>query len=214
MSGLPYNTTQITKFVALFVALCATKRGSQFATLQAQKPIRVSQNIISGHTRTGGTMKKLSVPMILALLLAILVVGTTLAASARKQLPLKGSFQALETYQPNLPTIFVTATGSGEATRLGRFTMSYEVTVNVQTGVGSGLSAHFVAANGDSLFAEGSGQATPTETPGVLKIVETYTITGGTGRFAGASGTFTVERMANQATGETSGTMGGTIILP
>jgi hypothetical protein len=159
-------------------------------------------------------MKKLSVPMIVAVLLAILVVGTTLAASARKPLPFKGSLQAVETHQPNLPTVFVTATGSGEATQLGRFTVSYEVTVNVQTGVGSGLSAHFVAANGDSLFAEGSGQATPTETPGVMKIVETYTIKGGTGRFADASGTFTVERTINQATKETSGTLNGQIVLP
>ena len=160
-------------------------------------------------------MKKMSVPMMIVLLLAVLLGSATLvAASARKQLPFKGSLQAVETYQPNLPTIFVTATGSGEATRLGRYTVSYEVTVNVQTGAGTGLSAHFVAANGDSLFAEGSGQATPTETPGVMRIVETYTITGGTGRFAGASGTFTVERMVNQATRETSGTMNGTIILP
>jgi hypothetical protein len=129
-------------------------------------------------------------------------------------MPLKGPFQAVETQQPNLPTVFVTATGSGEATRLGRFTVSYEGTVNVQTGASTGLSAHYTAANGDSLFAEGSGQATPTETPGVLKIVETYTITGGTGRFAGASGTFTVERTISQATKETSGTMNGTIIFP
>jgi hypothetical protein len=160
-------------------------------------------------------MKKRSTLLLVVSLLAILIVGTTLAAaSSSRPLPLRGSIEALETYQPNLPTVFVTAAGSGEATRLGRYTVSYEVTVNVQTGAGTGLSAHFVAANGDSLFAEGSGQATPTETPGVLKIIETYTITGGTGRFAGASGTITVERMANQATGETSGTMNGTIILP
>lgn len=161
-------------------------------------------------------MQKISVPTTITLLVAVVLVSTTLvaAASARKELPFKGSLEAVETYQPNLPTIFVTATGSGEATQLGRYTVSYEVTVNVQTGAGTGLSAHYTAANGDSLFAEGSGQATPTETPGVLKIIETYTITGGTGRFAGASGTFTVERMVNQATRETSGTMNGTIILP
>src|SRR5215207_2921373 len=140
-------------------------------------------------------MKRLSVPMIVALLLAILVVGTTLAAAARKQLPFKGSIQAVETHQPNLPTVLVTATGSGEATQLGRYTVSYQGAVNVQTGAGTGLSAEFVAANGDSLFAEGSGQASPTETPGTVNIVENYTITGGTGRFADASGTFTVERM-------------------
>jgi len=159
-------------------------------------------------------MKKISVPTTVMLLVTVVLVSTTLvaAASTRKELPLKGSFEAVETNQPNLPNIFVTATGSGEATQLGRYTVSYEVTVNVQTGAGTGLSAHFVAANGDSLFAEGSGQATPTETPGILKIVETYTITGGTGRFAGATGTFTVERMANQATGETSGTVSGAVI--
>lgn len=159
-------------------------------------------------------MKKISVPTTVALSVVVILVSATLvaAASTTKELPFKGSFEAVETHQPNLPIILVTANGSGEATQLGHFSISYEVEVNVQTGAGTGLSAQFVAANGDSLFAEGSGQATPTETPGILKIVETYTITGGTGRFAGASGTFTVERMANQATGETSGTVSGTIV--
>jgi len=44
--------------------------------------------------------------------------------------------------------------------------------------------------------------------------VENYTITGGTGRFAGASGSFTVERMIQRSTGISSGTMNGTIALP
>jgi len=161
-------------------------------------------------------MKKISVPTTIAVLVATVLVSATLvaAASARKESPFKGSLEAVETYQPNLPVISVTATGSGRATQLGRFTVSYQVEVNVQTGAGTGLSAEFVAANGDSLFAEGSGQATPTETPGTLNIVENYTITGGTGRFANASGTITVERVANQATGETSGTLSGNIVIP
>ena len=157
-------------------------------------------------------MKKMSKVMIIAGLL----VSTALvaAASISKQTPLKGSFKAVETYQPDLPTIHVTATGSGEATRLGRFTVSYQVDVNVQTGAGTELSAQFVAANGDSLLAQGTGQASPTETPGILNIVENYTITGGTGKFANASGTVIVERVANQATGETSGTLSGNIVIP
>jgi hypothetical protein len=159
-------------------------------------------------------MKKLSVPMLVAALLAILVVGTTLAASARKSLPLKGSIEAQETYQVNGPTMFVTATGSGEATHLGRYTVRYEVQVDLPTGTGTGLSAQYVAANGDSLFAEGSGQATPTEDPSVFVVVETYTITGGTGRFAGATGSFTETRRVNIGTGVTSGTMDGTIVIP
>ena len=160
-------------------------------------------------------MKKLSVSMIVGLLLAILLVGAALAsASARKELPFRGSSEAVETYQANGPTMSVTAIGSGEATQLGRYTVSYGVEVDLQTLSGTGLSAQFVAANGDSLFAEGSGQATPTDDPTIFSIVETYTITGGTGRFANASGSFTLNRTVNLVTGETSGTMNGTIVLP
>jgi len=158
-------------------------------------------------------MKKLSVPMIVAPLLAIVVVGTTLAASANKPLPFKGSLKALETYQANGPSVSVTATGSGEGTQLGRYTVSYEVQVDLPTGTGTGLSAHFVAANGDSLFAEGSGQATPTDDPTVFSIVETYTITGGSGRFENAGGNITVNRVVNLVTGETSGDVDGSIFL-
>ena len=75
-------------------------------------------------------------------------------------------------------------------------------------------SATFVGANGDSLYAEGWGQSAPTGTPNVITIVETYTITGGTGRFAGATGNFTVERVLNQATGVSSGTIIGNIVVP
>ena len=158
-------------------------------------------------------MKKLSVSMMFSLLLASLIGGAALA-STKKPLPFKGSSKGVETYQENGPTMSVTATGSGEASQLGRYTVSYEVEVDLQTLAGTGLSAHFVAANGDSLFAEGSGQATPTDDPTVVSIVETYTITGGTGRFANASGSFIVNRTANLATGETSGSFDGTIVIP
>ena len=161
-------------------------------------------------------MKKISVVVIVALLLTIVLVSATfvVSASAEKPLPFRGSIEALEIYQVNGPTMFVTATGTGEATHLGRYTVSYEVEVDLPTGTGSGLSAQYVAANGDSLFAEGSGQATPTDDPSVFVVVEIYTITGGTGRFAGATGSFTETRQVNIATGVTSGTMDGKIILP
>jgi hypothetical protein len=47
----------------------------------------------------------------------------------------------------------------------------------------------FVAANGDKLFSAITGQGTLTRT--TAHSTETDTITGGTGRFAGASGTYT-----------------------
>lgn len=68
----------------------------------------------------------------------------------------------------------------------------------------------FTAANGDTLTAEGSGQATLVA-PGALSIVETTTITGGTGRFAGATGSFVIERTLFVSAGVTTGSFAGTI---
>jgi hypothetical protein len=81
--------------------------------------------------------------------------------------------------------------------------------INVLTRHGIG-AATFTAANGDTLTATVDGQATPTS-PGVLSIVEVYTVTGGTGRFADATGSFTLESTLNQATGVSSGTLSGAI---
>ena len=50
--------------------------------------------------------------------------------------------------------------------------------------------------------------------PGVLSVLDTATITGGTGRFAGATGSFTVERVFVMATSEITGSFEGTISSP
>ena len=162
-------------------------------------------------------MKKTLITITIGLLLPLLLASTTFAApaAAEKQWLLKGSLQAVERYELDFPTLFVDAIGSGNATHLGRYTVSYQAIVHLFDGTGTAsVSARFVAANGDSLFAEGSGQATLTETPNINRIVEMYAITGGTGRFAGASGNFTVERLVNLATGVTSGTIDGDIVIP
>lgn len=159
-------------------------------------------------------MKKLFASTMIALLLLSVLASATLAApTAGKELLLKGTIQSLETYEINFPIMSATASGSGNATQLGLFTVSYEVEVNLLTIAGVG-SAHFIAANGDSLYAEGVGQATPTDVPGVFNIVEVYTITGGTGRFAGASGSITFNRVVDTTSGVTSGTFDGSIVFP
>jgi hypothetical protein len=160
-------------------------------------------------------MKKIFVSTVTALLLLIVLASTTFAAStvAEKQLLFKGSLQAVETHVVTFPTFSLDATGSGNATQLGLFTMNFQGQVLIPTLAGS-TNATLVAANGDSLFADGLGQGTPTEDPNVVSIVEVYTITGGTGRFNGATGSFTVERLIDRATGVSNGTINGTIILP
>lgn len=160
-------------------------------------------------------MKKILASIVIALLLVIVLMSTTLAAPAggERELLLKGYIEAVESYAINFPIMSVTASGSGTASQLGRFTVSYEVAVDLTT-VSGPASAEFVAANGDSIYANGTGQATETGTPGVFNVVENYTITGGTGRFAGASGTITLDRVVDTNTGVTSGSISGTIVLP
>lgn len=158
-------------------------------------------------------MKKMLGSASVALLLVIVFAIAASAAPAERDFQLKGSMESLETYVVNFPIMSVTASGTGNATHLGRFTVSYEVEVNLETIAGIG-SAQFVAANGDSLFAEGTGQATETGTPGVFTIVEQYMITGGTGRFSGASGSITLDRIVDTNTGATSGTIDGNIVVP
>jgi hypothetical protein len=52
-----------------------------------------------------------------------------------------------------------------------------------------------------------------TSTP-VFVIVEDATITGGTGSFSGATGSFTARRLYDTVAGSTTGTLDGTISVP
>jgi hypothetical protein len=72
-------------------------------------------------------------------------------------------------------------------------------------------TATFVAANGDQLIASltWAVQVGP-----IVSIVEQATITGGTGRFEGASGSFTIWREFNPAAGTTTGSFEGTVSAP
>ena len=127
------------------------------------------------------------------------------------EVPFKGTLEGTVTTTPLAPP-FVSARveSTGNATQLGQFTLEIPHVVNRadRTAVGT---YEFTAANGDRLSAGFIGKATPTATPGILYIEETATITGGTGRFAGATGSFTAERMFDTVAGTTSGSFNGTI---
>jgi hypothetical protein len=112
---------------------------------------------------------------------------------------------AVTPLDPPLASVLIQATGN--ATQLGSFTVQVPHLVNQATRIGQG-SYVFTAANGDMLTAEFTGQATLIG-PGVLTTHETAVITGGTGRFAGASGSFIADRTFHVATGETVGSFVG-----
>ena len=149
--------------------------------------------------------------LLIALALTFSLAGPV---AAREHVPFHGTLDGMATITPlSPPLLSVTIDAAGTASHLGRFTVNVPHVVNAQTRIAVG-SYVFTAANGDTLRATFTGQATLTATPGVLAIAEEATITGGTGRFAGASGTFTTQRVFNQMTGWTSGSFAGTISSP
>ena len=149
--------------------------------------------------------------MRLAFLIVAIQQGTSPSAEAKDEVPLKGTIQAVESNDVQFPTLFVGGSGSGNATHLGHYTVTYEFEVDIPTLTGIG-TFHFIAANGDSLFTEVTGQAFPTEDPDVLFGVVMHTIVSGTGRFDGATGEFIEEVLLNAVTGVRSGSLQGTII--
>jgi hypothetical protein len=138
------------------------------------------------------------------------------SATVQKQVPFKGALQGheIDTPQGGPPPTTANAEGSttGIASHVGQFSFTYQLTVNFANGTATG-SGHLIAANGDSVYTTITGSSELT-TPGFLLVTEIDTITGGTGRFAGAQGSFAVERLVNLATGFTSGSFHGTITPP
>jgi hypothetical protein len=134
--------------------------------------------------------------------------------AADKEVPFKGTLEGTDVITPlDPPFLSSIMTGMGDATQLGRFAVVRTATVNTLTSTDIG-SIVFTAANGDILTADYTGQGSPTATPGVLSIVENAFISGGTGRFAGATGSFKITRLFDFATLKTAGSFDGTISSP
>jgi hypothetical protein len=150
---------------------------------------------------------------------ATLIAGALLVAlagpvSAGDQLPFKGELAGTASITPlGGPIVAVEIEATGTATYLGRFTLRAPHVVNQTTLTATGTYL-ITAANGDTITADLAGTATMVEPPNVISISETATVTGGTGRFAGATGSIAVERIFNRATGVTTGTLRGWISLP
>jgi hypothetical protein len=157
------------------------------------------------------TFTKLSIYLAMAAM--CLTVALAGAADAKTKIRFNGFFQGVEHDVPQGgTTLLVDGSGTGLATHLGQFTVTWDATVNLSEASGVG-SFHLIAANGDSIFAVDRGQAEPTETPGINSIEEINTITGGTGQFAGATGSFTVNRLVDLTTGVGSGSLSGKITI-
>jgi hypothetical protein len=165
------------------------------------------------------TRSKIYLPM------AALIVTAALAlpATAQTQVPFRGTFQGNDAVSP--PTITQSITGVG--TLVGQFSSTTVLTTGPSGGTGTG---HWIAANGDSIDTTvvGSGEHVPMSACEVVgaqpgdtyaKITQIHTITGGTGRFAGVQGSFTLTLYHDvvprtDGTHGTCGSYGGTITPP
>jgi hypothetical protein len=114
----------------------------------------------------------------------VLAVACGAAGVQAAGVPFKGTGSGTMTGQEILGEnhVVLTAVGVGHATHLGRYTRLESIHLNPQNGSFTG-SITFAAANGDHLTTEVSGQFVS-----LAAAVGTYTFTGGTGRFASATG--------------------------
>lgn len=143
----------------------------------------------------------------------ILTAALAIPAAAQQQVPFKGAMQGHDTDTGfTNTTVTVLTVGAGIGTHLGQFSYTQTVTVEFATGNDTG-SAQWFAANGDSIVTTITGSGHVIQ-PGLFSIEEVHTITGGTGRFTGAQGSFTVKRLASGVTFLTSGSYEGTITPP
>jgi hypothetical protein len=116
--------------------------------------------------------------------------------------------------------IYVNGSAASNDTALGPFILFYSLPVdfafaNTPPGnVGGSRLIVGEAANGDSILAWFFGiNSGLCDNGDGLRHVDPWTIIGGTGRYAGARGTFTTDHCSNFVTGETSGTISGMIVV-
>lgn len=95
---------------------------------------------------------------------------------------------------------------SGEATHLGRYTLSAHETITLATLEVTGGEFTITDANGDKLTGEYSGKAFNTESPTILRYEVSGPITGGTGRFADVHGMIAFFGFADVQSGRLSET--------
>jgi hypothetical protein len=140
----------------------------------------------------------IQIPLLLACLAAVFVWASSLA-SARDQVPFNGVVSGYVESQSGTecePSIHVV--NFGHANQLGAFTGTAEFSPRpcapdpdlCENNIPYTGTFDWFAANGDEIYGTFDGYMCPTETRGVYDNHEAAEVTGGTGRFANATGHF------------------------
>ena len=114
--------------------------------------------------------------------------------------PWKESYEAAGTIAPHPSCtnsqLLTVLEGGGTATHVGKYTIVNSHCLDPATGAFTGGTFTKTAANGDQLFGTYVGNSTVIQPPapvGIFGVTGTLTYTGGTGRFAGITGTASME---------------------
>ena len=157
--------------------------------------------------------------MLVVMLIAMGTIGigaNSASAAAGHQVPFRASYSGTAAFTSATTALF---TGTGIASHLGRSTNVNHITV---TGPATSCSGGFAnvnretltAANGDKLELTGLHDVGCPTRPGVVHGTGDWTVTGGTGRFAGATGQGTFVGGADFNKGTFSFQLTGTISAP
>jgi hypothetical protein len=155
-----------------------------------------------------------------AMLIALVTIGVgASSATAEITLPFKGSYSGAVQFTGPSTALF---TGSGISSHLGRGANEGNVTItgfitDPNIGCVGGIVNTNVevltAANGDSLTVTSHDVGCPIG-PGLYHGTGDWTVTGGTGRFSGATGQGTLDGTNNLNQGRFSIQLTGTISAP
>lgn len=148
--------------------------------------------------------------------IAALFVTTVLALATpagAKELKIHGVFDGFETRTPMPPSMLVQLEEVGNASHFGRFFMDLESLVSLATLYGEG-DFEIRTNCGGTIYGVQAGQGRRTSDPAVVAVDSVLTITGGTGRFEGATGTLYANRFVTGSMGINWGTIEGVVVLP
>jgi hypothetical protein len=134
-----------------------------------------------------------------SLVLLVLIFSATVRLAAAASLPFKGEISGDVVGAPTGQELnyAVELTGAGKATAFGKCTIIATQFTDGATGAITGGSITFANKHGDTLTGTYAGQEYyPAEDPNAVVVSATLTITGGTGRFAGATGSVPIDVIA------------------
>jgi hypothetical protein len=162
-------------------------------------------------------MKRLVLLLLLTVIALVLV--TTVSASSEVPFSAKLSGSVSDT-NCGVLTLCLTGTDHGRATHLGIATLTKTATITITfTPCDDGgvlttytESGTLIAANGDTLFLSGGGTACAANGHAIAS--GELTVTGGTGRFAGATGSLDESIDHNLVTDTENVSLSGTISSP